>query len=655
METLSPQGAQTAPSLLKARPALLRMVALAIAVTLGAIATGWSGLAAVDAQLHDFITRSLPATKPSPQDVVLIDIDEPSLAQIGPWPWPRTVLADMANRLREGGARVQAWDVFLSESAPGDASLNQVLRAKPDIVLGQVPIVDPQVQNPPQIGRLRATDNLPELCAQGLTLHGHFGIADSLPAALAGHLSATPDADGALRRLPAVLCQGQARYPQLTLKAAEALEPQASWQLSPGNSLMGPAQWLSRGSMRFALDAQARIVVPYTRPHTQWTAISALKLLDGTLDTRHIQGKAVVVGATALGLVDTASTPYHPNAPGVSVHAEVLSAALGDRWTLVPPAHWPYVLLLASLTGLTMLLSQRQLRQRRTLVASGLVLLLVPLLLAVLGRSLGPHTHMLPVAAPTLSLGLLAALLTALQMDAQRRRTHQLTHHLESFLPSHLAREIANQDPSGESLGRSDTGVIVAVRVSGLQRWSAGVGSLKALALIHAITSLAEAHARRQGGTLEHVQGDTLLLSWPTHASDTPGHAQPTGARDPGNPSPHDAVQDAVQAARGLLAELGDILGANETETAPLGLRIAIDHGDFLLAVAGSLTSRRSLMLGRAVDTVLAMLPLCEELASPILIGQRAAQAASRLSVHPMGQFLLPETRHPQIIYRVEP
>jgi class 3 adenylate cyclase len=254
----------------------------------------------------------------------------------------------------------------------------------------------------------------------------------------------------------------------------------------------------------------------------------------------------------------------------------------------------------------------------------------------------------------------MAALLIALHMDAQRRRTQQLTRHLESFLPSHLAREIANQDPSGDSLGRSDTGVIMAVRVSGLQRWSAGVGSLKALALVHAITSLAETHARRHHGTLEHVQGDTLLLSLPSPPTpdstltDTVPPAKPNPVQ-PHARSPHDAVQASVQAARSLLAELGDVLNSNETETSPLGLRITIDHGDFLLAVAGSRTSRRSLILGRAVDNVLAMLPLCEELASPILLGQRAAQSAARMSVHPMGQFLLPETRSPQIIYRVEP
>ena len=630
----------------------MHLAALALSIFVGVIASGWSGLNALDAHLHDFITRSLPVAKPAQQDVILIDIDEPSLAQIGPWPWPRTVLADMANRLREGGARAQVWDLFLPETAPGDAALNKVLAAKADIVIGQVLIVDPQVQTPPQTGRPRSTDGLPELCASGTHVLGHFGVADSLPAAQAGHLSSTPDADGALRRLPAILCLGGARYPQLTLKSAETLYPLAQWQLSPGNRLWGPAQWLSRGPMRFALDAEARIVVPYSRPHQQWTAISALKLLDGTLDARLIQGKVVVVGATALGLVDTASTPYHPNAPGVSIHAEVLSAAMGGRWTVVPPAGWPYTALVTLLLGLVFLVSRRKLRRRSVLLGMGLTLLIAPLLLGVLARSLGPLGHMLPLAAPTLSLAALATVLTMLHMDSQRRRTHQLIHHLESFLPSHLAREIASQDPSGESLGRSDTGVILAVRASGLQRWSAGVGSLKALALVHAITSLAETHARRYGGTLEHVQGDTLLLSWPTNQSDM---ANTPTQSESGKLSPHDAVQAAVQAARSLLAELGDVLSINETETAPLGLCIAIDHGDFLLAVAGSRTSRRSLMLGRAIDTVLAMLPLCEELASPILLGQRAAQAAARMTVHPMGQFLLPETRNPQIIYRVEP
>lgn len=648
MEALNPTGATQA-----LRPKLMLVGALVLSVLVGFAACGWGGASAVDAQLHDFITRRLPPASPSAQDVVIIDIDEPSLAQIGPWPWPRSVLADMVKNLRKGGATVQAWDLYLPEAAPGDEALNAVLAQpqnaahRPDVVLGQVLIADPQVHSPPQLGQLRPTENFPDLCPSGLTIMGHFGVTDSLPAARAGHLSATPDIDGGLRSLPAVLCQGQSRYPQLTLAAAQALYPDQPWKLSPGNSLFGPAQWLQRGPLRFALDVQSRIVVPYSRPHHQWTAISALKLLDGTLEPQRIQGKVVVVGATALGLVDTASTPYHPNAPGVSVHAEVMSAALGGRWTVTPPVGWHYVVLLTALLGLAMLFCRGIAKRRTEMVIGGGLVLLLPLALALLGRSAGSLGHILPVAAPTLGLASLAMLLTALHMDAQRRRTSQLTHHLESFLPRHLAQEIARQAPSGESLGRSGTGAILAVRVSGLQRWSAGVGSLRALALVHAITSLAETHARRQGGMLEHVQGDTLLLSW----SSTPLATTKTTS----GMAENDAVQSAVQAARGLLAEMSNLLIANETETSPLGVRIAVDHGDFLLAVAGSRTSRRSLMLGAAVDSVLAILPLCAELGSPILMGQQAALLVPRITLHPMGQFLLPESRTPQTLFRVEP
>lgn len=630
---------------------LLQICALILAVLASLAACGWGGALSVDNQLHDFLTRRQPAVPTSEKDLVIIDIDEPSLAQIGPWPWPRTVLAEMVNRLREHGAVIQAWDLYLPESAPGDEALNAALAApqktgqRHDVVLGQVPIVDPQVQAPPQTGSLRASPNFPDLCTSNLSITGHFGVTDSLPAARTGHLSATPDADGGLRSLVAVFCEGAARYPQLTLVAAQTLYPDQPWQLRPGNSLFGPAQWLQRGPMQFALDAQSRIVVPYSRPHQQWAAISALQLLDGSVDPQRIRGKVALVGATALGLVDTASTPYHPNAPGISVHAEIMSAAQGSRWSVMPPAAWPYVSLLTLLLSLALLACQRWALRRTMLVVSGLVVLLLPLGLGVLGRLALGQGYILPVASPTLGVAVLVVLMAALHMDTQRRRAHKLTHHLESFLPSHLAREIARQDPSGESLGRADTGVIMAVHVSGLQRWSAGVGSLKALALVHAITSLAETHARSRGGTLEHVQGDIFLLSWSSTS---------LALEDP-HVAANNAVQSSVLAARALLAELGDLLAANETETSPLGLSVAIDLGDFLLAIAGSRTSRRSLMLGAAVDTVLAMLPLCEELASPILLGERAAQSAARLVMHPMGHFLLPESRTPQIIYRVEP
>jgi adenylate cyclase len=628
-----------------------------------------------DARLHDQITRALPAASP-PTGVVLVDIDEASLAQLGPWPWPRPVLAELAQRLRERGARLQIWDLFLPEPAPGDEALNAAFAgpagpagpagasggpaAAPDIVIGQVLILDPLVQAPPRLGTPRPSEAAPDLCAPGQALTGHFGTADSLPAARVGHITATPDVDGALRRLPAVLCQGAGRFPQLTLAAAELLQPQASWQVQPGGALLGPAQWLVRGPLRFALDEQRQIPVPYRLPHAQWPALSALQVLEdprkppapatptGPGGPPSLQGQVVVLGATALGLADTVSTPYHATAPGVSVHAELMAAALDGRWTVAPARPGVYAALLMAALGALLAVALPLLQRQALLAGAGLLAALLPLGLAWAARLHGaaPASYQLPIAAPTLGVLVFAFALGGLHVQAARRQARTLAHHLESFLPSNLAREIARQNPSGESLGRPENGAVLALRVAGLERWSAAVDSLKALGLVHAISSLAEKHARQHGGALQHLQGDTLLLAWPVPSS--------PGAPAPAHAMQH-AVQQAVLAARGLFSELGELLGATETERYPLGLRAAVDTGPYLLAVAGSAASRRSLMLGPAVDVALALLPLCDELASPLLLGQRAAAAQPRLTLHPMGSFLLPDGGQPQTVCRVEP
>ena len=72
----------------------------------------------------------------------------------------------------------------------------------------------------------------------------------------------------------------------------------------------------------------------------------------------------------------------------------------------------------------------------------------------------------------------------------------------------------------------------------------------------------------------------------------------------------------------------------------------------FLVGVVGSRASRRPLLLGPVADTVLAMLPLCDELAAPLLVGPHAAGTHPDGTLHSLGQFLLPDQMHPKPLYR---
>ena len=631
------------------------MLAGVLAACLAALLWSTQLSLGVDQSLHDQLTRS--RAKPEigapnngqnkfnanfvDQGIVLVDIDEPSLAQIGPWPWPRTVLADLASKIRQRGAKIQVWDLFLSEKLAGDAVLEQALKGSNDLVLGQVLVLDEGVQSPPRVGRLVPSDETAPVCANfqvnQTKINGYLGVSEGLPSARVGHLSATPEPDGNLRRLPAFICADGHSYPQLTLAAAQLIEPIERWQLQSMPFLKqtwGPAAWLKRGGLSYPIDSQGFIDLPYRRPHTDWNALSALKILDGTDGSVSLNGKVVVLGSTAVGLVDTVSTPFHPNAPGVSVHAELLAAAADGGWTVKVARPLPWVIALTLLISALMLWAWRSWRKLIWLMLGALTLLAVPLAMAATARGYG---LVLPVFAPTAGSAGFALMLLALQVWQERRKARLLIIHLESFLPIALAQEIASSMPSNESLGRPEVGPVLVMRVVGLERWSARVDSLQALALVHASTSLCEKHARAHGGTLAHVKGDTLIMAW-------------TGVGV-------DAVSRSLHAARDLVLELTPLLLRNEFEACPLSINAALEIGPYLLAVAGSSTRRRALILGPAVDTASAMLGLSEELASVLLMGPAARETQPNfagLQIHSMGQFMLPDTSRPVILSRIE-
>lgn len=619
----------------RVRPWLLLAVCAAIAGWLAA-----PGLTKrADDQLHDLLIRLQPARE-APAGVTVIDIDERSLQEIGPWPWPRSVMAELSRALRERGATLQVWDMTFAHATPADDELAAQID-RPDTVVGVIPVLDPQVDDPPHEGVLAGNPDAPSWCTAGAPVRGFIGVAPAFAPVRTGHLVATPDADGRLRRLPAVVCDAPAadgaavvRVPQLILAAAAAATrgaPDAGWRLSDGRWPWQPARWLERAGWRFALDADGYLPIPYQRPHSHWPAISAGRLLlaDGTLPS--LRGHTVLIGATALGARDVVNTPFHPNAPGVSVHAELLAAAAGGHWSSLPPrAPGLLAVLLTLLVGLVLVPLTYHGRRLVALLPALAVAVVMPLALAWLGQVL--LGALLPVSAPMLALVACALALLALQLLEQRLQTSLLARHLRSFLPPRLAQQIAAQLPSGESLGQSHSGALAAVRVDGLARWVTHVDSLQALALIHALHSCTVHTAHEHGGQLEYVHGDTFYLSW----------------------NEAGAAQAALACLQQLLQRLAPILARNALEEAPLLPFAALESGSYLLGVVGAESGRRSVMLGPAANDVRGILDLGPELDSAVIIGPQAARAlmSGGQPLQSLGEFLLPDQPRPRQLYR---
>lgn len=584
-----------------------------------------------DAYLHDFITETLPA-RSAPKGITVVDIDEQSLQELGPWPWPRSVIAELVQQLRAQGVQLQIWDMFFAHEGIADAQLAQALLAQPDVVIGVVPVLDAQVEHPPREGVLSTATDAPERCSRHTPVRGYFGAAAPFVGVRSGHLAATPDADGRLRRVPAVVClpadsvtpdgTSQIKLPQLALAAAAAYHPQKPWVLHSTTWPWQPAQWLERGDWRFALDGEGRLPIPYQRPHSQWRALSASTLLQGHA-VGGLHGQIVLIGATALGAGDIISTPYHPSAPGVSVHAELLAAASNANgwpgYTVQAPA---VVAALVLLLCAPALLPLRRSSTRWWMWLPAALALLGPLIWALLGRiSLGGQ---FPIAAPSLALlGQIVSLL-GLQLAWQWRQSQWLASQLQSFLPPGLAQQIATQVPSGHSLGQSHSGLLAGLRVDGLARWVGQVDSLQALALTHALQTSAQQAASEHGGALQYVQGETLYLSWPDASARTTARA--------------------LAALQALQRQLDPILDSNATASAPLLLYAALESGNYLLGLVGTAQAKRSVLLGPLAQQLTAILDLSPELDSPILLGPQAAaqlQPQGGTQLQSLGQFLL--------------
>ncbi|MBI3759144.1 MAG: CHASE2 domain-containing protein, partial [Deltaproteobacteria bacterium] len=285
--------------------------------------------------------------------VVIVDIDEESLRKFGQWPWARTRVADLVTRLTNAGAAVIGFDIVFHEPdrlSPAlaadlfpnlDDETRDKLRALPsnDQVLAnalkQSRVVLGQTGLPSQVERaepINAPGGLATLGADPRPyLYSFQGLLRNLPileraAAGRGLFTIRSERDGIVRRVPMVLqAQGEI-LPALTFEMLR-LAAGASTILVKSNE----AGVRSVGVPGFELptDRNAQLWVHFA-PHDRGRYVSAAEVLDGRLRPDRVAQRLVLIGTSAVGLLDLKTTPNHPAMPGVEVHAQVLENVLAN-------------------------------------------------------------------------------------------------------------------------------------------------------------------------------------------------------------------------------------------------------------------------------------------------------------------------------------
>ena len=310
-------------------------------------------------QVFDFYQRIQPRVA-SAQPVVIVDIDDTSLAEIGQWPWPRNVIAELTDRLFRLRAAVVAFDVIFAEpdrmsphlvaqrfptlgneaaaalrTLPSyDAVFADSLR-KGRVVLAQAPVGRDGVGNnrPPQRKAAMAEvggDPRPFLISFGGMLRNMEPLEQAAKGL--GSVTFAPEADGIARRVPLVVRVGNEIVPSLT---AEILRVATGQTTLVVRSNIAGIDSIIVGGVAIPTDNYARKWV-YFAPPDPARYISARDILQGVVPPERIAGKLVVVGTSATALGDIKATPVSPAMPGVEVHAQLLETILSGSGLIRP-------------------------------------------------------------------------------------------------------------------------------------------------------------------------------------------------------------------------------------------------------------------------------------------------------------------------------
>ena len=476
--------------------------------------------------------------------VRVVDIDEESLARVGQWPWPRYRIAEMVERLQGLQAAAIGFDVVFAEpdrtspaavsrdwavpsavrnqiaSLPdNDAVLAQRLavsnvvlgfsleRNGPGIVPESMPIAPPVVMGgPPQAFVHRFGSVVPPLAV----------LSASAPAA--GALTFVPDNDGVVRRVPLVLRVGEQLVPTLVTELLRVGQGVDNYLIR-----MGPASNPGITEIRVG-----QVVLPTTRSGEAWVhyaterqqrLIPAWKVLAGEVTAADVEGRLVLVGSSAQGLMDLRFSPLGGVVPGVEAHAQILEQALTDSFLYRP--NWALAVEALTLVVAGMGVGLLALYSGALLSASITVAALAGTLWASWYAFSAQH---LLIDSIVPAIGIFAAFLlgSTVHHFSSERRQRWVREAFSRYVSPNLVKHIVDNPDTLELGGRRQTCSFVFTDLAGFTGLMEKIDPGEAVALLNRYLDEMIHIAFAHEGTLDRIVGDAvaIMFSAPVHQPD---------------------------------------------------------------------------------------------------------------------------------------
>jgi len=499
--------------------------------------------------------------------VVIVDIDEKSLAVEGRWPWRRDKLALMLDQLFDRyKVGIVGFDVVFPER--DESSGLGVLRrlgenqlrdnAQYQTVLREIgPQLEydrafaEKIRNRAVVlgyyfsdvvsedGKGRATGALPTPVVPVGTFKGKsigftrwIGYGANLPefqeaAASGGHFNPLPDEDGVTRRVPMLAEHEGAYYESLSM---------AMVRLGLGSPPVVPGfpeekfftwdypgvEWIDIGSIRIPVDVQVTALVPYRGRQGSFKYVSATDVLHGTAQIDDLKNKIVLVGTTAPGLFDLRATPVASVYAGVEIHANLIAGMLDGNIKQKPTYVLGAEVVLLLFSGLAMALVLPLVSPLRA------TMLTVVVLAAVFASNVLMWTEgnlVLPLASGLLMIAILFALNMSYGFFVESRAKRQITGLFGQYVPPELVDEMSRNPESFSMEGESRELSVLFTDVRGFTTISEGLDPKQLSKLMNEFLTPLTRVIYKHRGTIDKYMGDCIMAFWGAPLPD-PQHAR---------------------------------------------------------------------------------------------------------------------------------
>jgi adenylate cyclase len=597
--------------------------------------------------------------------VVIVNIDEKSLAKFGQWPWPRTHVADLITNLTRLGAVAIAFDIMFAEpdrlnpAAAADTirNLDDETRAR----LRALPSNDELLADAMRHSRVVLSETgLPEVVSgldQALPLTGLAMLGDDaqrfllkfpgllrntpvLEAAAAGRglVTIRAERDGIVRRVPMIMQAQGATMPSLSFEMLRVatgadtifIKSDAAGILSVGVS-----------GVQVPTDRNGQLWVHFAG-YDPLIYVSAADVLDGSIAAEKVAGKLVLIGTSSAGLHDVKTTPITPVMPGVEIHAQVLESALTGTLLSQPP--WgPLAEFLSALILGIAVIWVAPMFGPTSLVAVGAFF--ATLLVGTSWYYYSQHRLLIDPTYPLLSTTAIYLTLIFSSFVREQAQRRQIRSAFGQYLSPALVEQLA-QAPEKLVLGGEEREMTIMFSdmrgfTSISETYKHDPQGLTAL-MNRFLTPLTNAILDRKG-TIDKYMGDAIMAFWNAPLDDKEHQINAC-----------EAALDMLERVDALNKEREAVAEEEGRPFIPLNVGVGLNTGTCVVGNMGSDLRFDYSVFGDSVNLASRLEGQSKEYGFPIIVGSSTALAAKdRFAILELDFIMVKGKTEPEVIYAI--